>query len=115
MSKNPKRKARAKAKKYAKAHLHNPNIKQYGWHPKSWSGLARERAINDIYNINNGYSTIESRYSYFNRAIGYVNWRILYRWNATLARKIKEGKVKNNIELLKEHYPIDWEKFLKER
>ena len=111
MSKNPKRKARTKAKKYAKAHLHNPNIKQYGWHPKSWSKIAREHVINDIWSINNGYSTIESRYRYFSRAIGHVNWRILYRRGATLARKIKEGKVKNNIELLKENFSDDWQDF----
>jgi len=113
MSKNPKRRARAKAKKYAKAHLHNPNIKQYGWHPKSWSKLARYRAMNDISSINNGYTTIEARYNCFNKLIGYSNWLILYRRSATLSRKIKEGKVKNNIELLKEHYPFDWQDFLK--
>ena len=73
------------------------------WHPESWSKQARNMSSDMIESINVGYETIEGAISFFSRS--YRAPIIRYRAAKRFGRKVREGKVHENLAKYYKHFP----------
>ena len=73
------------------------------WHPESWSKQARNMSNDIIESINVGYETIEGAISFFSRS--YRAPLIRYRAAKRFGRKVREGKVHENLTEYYKHFP----------
>jgi hypothetical protein len=75
----------------------------YTWHPESWSKQARNMSNNEIWSVNNGWTTIEGAIRFFSNS--YRAPIIRQRAAKRFGRYVRAGKVKNNWEEYYKHYP----------
>ena len=73
------------------------------WHPESWSKQARNMSNDIIESINVGYETIEGAINFFSRS--YRAPIIRYRAAKHFGRKVREGKVHENLTEYYKHFP----------
>ena len=73
------------------------------YHPESWSYQAREMANNQIESINAGWQTIAGTIEFFNKS--YRHSMIRHRAAKYFGRKVREGKVHENLEEYYKHFP----------
>lgn len=73
------------------------------WHPESWSKQARNMSNDMIESINVGYETIEGAINFFSRS--YRAPLIRYRAAKRFGRKVREGKVHENLTEYYKHFP----------
>lgn len=75
----------------------------YTWHPESWSQQARRMCDDEIWSVNNGWSTIEGAIHFFSNS--YRAPIIRHRAAKRFGRYVRAGKVKNNLEEYYKHFP----------
>ena len=73
------------------------------WHPESWSQQARNMSNNMIESVNVGYETIEGAIHFFSHS--YRAPLIRHRAAKRFGRKVREGKVHENLVEYYKHFP----------
>ena len=73
------------------------------WHPQSWSQQARNLSNNVIESVNTGYKTIKEATNFFSHS--YRAPLICYRAAKRFGRKVREGKVHENLTEYYKHFP----------
>ena len=73
------------------------------WRPESWSQQARNMCDNEIWCVNNGWSTIAGARHLFSNS--YRAPIIRQRAAKRFGRYVRAGKVKNNWEEYYKHFP----------
>lgn len=75
------------------------------FHPASWSEQARRMCDNEIISVNAGWGTIEGACDLFSRS--YRHPLIRGRAAKRFGRKVRSGKVHENLELYYSHFPTE--------
>lgn len=73
------------------------------WHPESWSQQARNLSNDVIESVNKGYRTIKEATNFFSHS--YRAPIIRYRAAKHFGRKIREGKVHENLTEYYKYFP----------
>jgi hypothetical protein len=79
------------------------------YHPESWSQQAREMCDRQVRSINSGWSTIKHAVFFFGHS--YRNSLITTRAAKRFGRMVRAGKVHENEELFRQHFPDNYNIF----